>query len=1180
MTKKPPRLYALIVGINQWVYPRMPPLEGCVNDALLMASVLKSRFEMDDEQLVVLTDQTATRAGITAAFRTHLIDRAKQWRAALSDESPPAFLFHFAGHGSRATDPTGTQADGLDETICPYDCRTPGVSDIRDWEIDGWLRELSAASSNVTIVLDCCHSGSATRDTEGTARKADPDLRPPTEVGPLVSRPEQVQWPTKPGTRSTAAQYVLLAACRNFEFAKEYEVEDDEGLRKHGAFTYFLAQELMQLPEDSELSYGELYERVRNQVHGCYRAQLPVCLGDRNRVLFGGARVVREPMISVTKVAGDWITVDAGLVHGLNDGAELDLYPPDTRTRAEAEPVGKLEVIKAFSVKSRCKLAGSDSARAPAVAPLFRATLRSVGAQADRESVRLELEDPARQSELSQLLNDPKRSMYVEVRPAAESFVVRQESRAGGVDCLTIRDRSGVLLLEPVGVDDLETTADNLAALARYQTILRRKNKSPKSRLKGTISVKLHLLDDSDDAILETEGQRSVYQRIDTPTTPEGIPILEVEKPFCIEIINASKQPVFCEAVIFGVDFSITPVSSIEDEDGDRIYEGQRKRVDPGDSQFYGLDATSDPLVYYLPDDEDAASQFVEVHEFVKVFATLDESDYESLSQGPLELPSDETKAELDAVFHEPKQQPGTRSVGAKRRKNRHDWTTAEIEYIAMRKPSQGTHTMVGGKSNRIPEFDVSVEPPHGLNCQVRVNSTNELASRATTEGSTYPMGMVFESGDLQPRSLSSRRATGAAGDTLELMIDPEASETVNRDRPLKIQLPRTTDDATTLAIAWDGEIAYPLGLCGPEGTIEIGWLPEGEAIAPPSTHASDPQAMPGEARGILRSVKVLFYKALKREPPELGLHGVSFTTDSADAGTKLRAGENVVRIEGGEIRYRPVEAQVAAKRFALLVHDVAGNSQTLVPQFARLCQGSGIEYDEWLAFDFESINTSVRDNAEKLATALKQAGFHAEDDRELTIVAHGVGGLVARGMIELFGGREFTDKCVMAGPPNQGTPIALSTRLLPWLTTLALSQFGLASLQRILSWIAEQGEVDMRGLNDLVPGSDFLKELDARGTRSTRYFVLAGMNVVAGDPNSTHRWANAWTKIRSLGDKTLDLILGGEHDLLVGVDSMTTLHSQADSRQDVECVTMSCHHFAYFDGPRFPDTLERWLKH
>lgn len=115
-------MYALLIGINEYASSTVNNLGGCTNDVDAMSQLLQERFQVPADNIRTLKNSEATAANIEAAFRSHLIERAREL-ASTSSELPP-FLFHYSGHGSQAPDPTGTEPDGMDETVVPHDSRS------------------------------------------------------------------------------------------------------------------------------------------------------------------------------------------------------------------------------------------------------------------------------------------------------------------------------------------------------------------------------------------------------------------------------------------------------------------------------------------------------------------------------------------------------------------------------------------------------------------------------------------------------------------------------------------------------------------------------------------------------------------------------------------------------------------------------------------------------------------------------------------------------------------------------------------------------------------------------------------------------------------------------------------------------------------------------------------------
>lgn len=124
-------------------------------------------------------------------------------------------------------------------------------------------------------MLDCCHSGSGTRNADSTGIR-----RVPTDQRdrPLASFLAGMK---VPATRSAEAEkesgwvalpegrHIMLAACRADEEAKEYSLGD----RPRGVFSHFLCETLEQT--GGAITYRELFKRVSALVRSHAALQSP-----------------------------------------------------------------------------------------------------------------------------------------------------------------------------------------------------------------------------------------------------------------------------------------------------------------------------------------------------------------------------------------------------------------------------------------------------------------------------------------------------------------------------------------------------------------------------------------------------------------------------------------------------------------------------------------------------------------------------------------------------------------------------------------------------------------------------------------------------------------------------------------------------------------------------------------
>ena len=152
---------------------------------------------------------------------------------------------------------------------------------------------------------------------------------------------------------------------------------------------------------------------------------------------------------------------------------------------------------------------------------------------------------------------------------------------------------------------------------------------------------------------------------------------------------------------------------------------------------------------------------------------------------------------------------------------------------------------------------------------------------------------------------------------------------------------------------------------------------------------------------------------------------------------------------------------------------------------------------DDHVVLRFEYPNDqAIADSSDLLASEL--AALHAGGVRQVSIVAHSMGGLVARDVLTRrayyhsvgTGGDRFpaVERLIMIGTPNHGSSMA---RLR-----------GVSEVRELISrWISGQGRLldalsDGAGEagQDLLPKSDFLRRLNARPHPSgTTYTIVAG---------------------------------------------------------------------------------------
>ncbi|KAG7441775.1 uncharacterized protein BT62DRAFT_955402, partial [Guyanagaster necrorhizus] len=167
------RFWVVIIGIDAY---RQLPLRGCVFDAITMEKyfidlgVPKCRIQL------LLGRLDGSRHDSLFPSRENIIKALHDIRTNPLIEIGDSIIIYFSGHGSHYfcsnyfEDKVGGSAHlGSVEAICPVDrdeLDTDGhpISDISDRELNTIISLIrDTKGDNITLILDCCHSGSATR---------------------------------------------------------------------------------------------------------------------------------------------------------------------------------------------------------------------------------------------------------------------------------------------------------------------------------------------------------------------------------------------------------------------------------------------------------------------------------------------------------------------------------------------------------------------------------------------------------------------------------------------------------------------------------------------------------------------------------------------------------------------------------------------------------------------------------------------------------------------------------------------------------------------------------------------------------------------------------------------------------------------------------------------------------
>lgn len=633
--------WALLVGINQ--YPNFAPrgqLKGCVNDVQVMRRILIDSFSFPEANIALLIDEQATREAILAAMQ-ELVARVQEG---------DVVVFHYSGHGSQMPDVEGDEPDGIDETIVPYDSgRKPHENrDIKDDEIYLWLVELTAKTSTVTVILDCCHSGTAVRGIPGPGEEdpvevwveaADhlPEEDPFEAAVRWVEADDRLPSPLPPeacallgvardlgpsGWLPLGERYVLLAGCNRGE--RSAEIEQPAGNR-HGALTFFLAQALREAR--SGTTYRDIYEAIAPQVSARFPNQHPQLEGTRDREIFGVRTIAPVPFVPVVRRSGAVVQLGAGAVCGLSQGSRWAIHAAGTKAvPLGEEPIGEVLVTAVRAVTSEGRIVQEIGPEAVTLG--MRAVERAHAVES-----RLPIEvvtPPGRDDQARELLDDIGGSKLLRLAAQGEAARVRVHllaARSTVTECTPVPGL-GALSAETwvaVGADGelsmpahrrdepavAQLLVENLERIARFQLALSLRN--PASGLAG--KVKAELLRWVDGAPVEPElgaGSEVIFHEFDRAV---------------LRVVHEHSQPLFIYVLDLGLSGRIYPLYPVV---------GASESLPPRCVLEVGKRQHDEKILAFPADYpfRDPGTETIEGMETWKLFATTHPTDFHPLLQG------------------------------------------------------------------------------------------------------------------------------------------------------------------------------------------------------------------------------------------------------------------------------------------------------------------------------------------------------------------------------------------------------------------------------------------------------------------------------------------------------------------------------------------------------------------
>ncbi|AFZ11645.1 peptidase C14 caspase catalytic subunit p20 [Crinalium epipsammum PCC 9333] len=1181
-------IYALLVGIDNYApasVPPIPPLKGCVNDIKAIEAYLKERIAQDGEwKLVEPTDQPwilkneqATRMAIINGFGQHLCK-------ANSDD---VVLFYYAGHGAQEKAPEEfweLEADRLDETLVCYDSRTEGSRDLADKELAYLISQVAQKNPHVVIILDCCHSGSGTRDLspEITVRRSPVDSR----ERPLSSfifaddktvleqllRSYQNQDKKKTGVVLPNGKHVMFSACRDYELAKEYKAEDGQ---PRGAFSYFLLKTLERT--NGSLTYLDLARNINALVSGKVKEQSPQVYAtdpmDLRELFLGGAIKKRPFYFTLTHSQNNstWV-IDGGALHGIptaSSGGDtlLAIFPagstPEQLHQLDAA-LGEARVTQVLPQRSKVEILSSGESFSEIESywavvtslPLPPLPVYITGEPGEATGIELA------QQALQTAAPGNKKSLYVRQVDQATDADYYLVARKGQYWITNPDDGRPLVAPIPEHPNQAGYTPENaseiilrLEHIARWTNILELSTPAT-SRIKSDdVEMEIILLSgqqessrNSDESQIASSEMRVEYTYENGEWTP---PIIQ------IRLTNHSNKTFYCNVLDLSESYAVG-VPFFEQTSSIRLL--------PKGTEGSTRVESFDDIAFIVPD-AFFSQGITEYKDLLKLIVSTTEFDASLLEQDGLSpVPPNRSVEEHQGTLNRLMAGVNTREA-VRVRGNYDDWMTKEVTITIVR--PQEAQPIHSNRNTLLQNGVVEVQPHPSLRANVNL-TTIPQASRDL--GNLILPPILRQ----QPRMTESFQFTTSRGSdpglsALEL-TDVEDYTVVTAEAPLKLLVnTELAEHENLLALGYDGEFFLPLGrrVKTENGKTEITL----ERLPQPTI----------SSRSLQGSIRIFFEKVAHQKlgrPFEYPILAVA------------EVGENEVIYEKNQEKVKAQVAQV--QRIVLYIHGIIGDTKSMVPSIYKArVEGDGQKrplrelYDLVLTFDYENLQTTIEENGKLLGQRLQEVGLGPNHGKELHIVAHSMGGLVSRWFIEREGGNKIVQHLVMLGTPNAGSPWSA---VQDWVfTALGLGLNQLSAIvwpTNVVAGLLEFLEANDYSLDQMQPDSPFIKAIAQNSDPHVPYTIVAGDRsiVPAATALQQNLPSNSLQRLmqKLFGkavDRVVDLAFFSQpNDIAVTLASIKSVSSNRSPQPRILLPDAACDHLTYFTHQAGLDALSKAL--
>jgi triacylglycerol esterase/lipase EstA (alpha/beta hydrolase family) len=1230
---KKPTFYALFIGIN--AYENCRQLNGCINDVLAVSRYFErlcnqqnldsqndSKIEWKPKFLLLphaeeMAALEERKISFTEPSRKNIISAFDFFKDA-DPEAGDYCLLYYSGHGSFIDAPavfSEVSPEGTLQTLVCSDSRSEGGRDLLDKELayliaktlEGKTEVAHAPGVHFLSIFDSCHSGSVSRnDAPITARmeKKGQSITRSSQILGFTKTGNIFYKPFKEGQKEVGkdglkhGRYINLSACRDAEVAQEkildsYIEENLEKKRNHGVFSFSLLRTLER--SGTDISYGALMRRVQMEVRARVNNQIPV-LG-KTDLQDDDLQFLRNNMKNPAETfeIGCREVFD-GMEWYLNAGAINGIVPSNNQGKATVQLTdGSQRIVEVLLVKGMESILDKSAFTKEDEAKNLEAIIHEmpfaqVGVAYDAQI------DKATQKEMDGRFAQ-NAFKYIRKAAAGESptYIVKTipDNKTNLAYILTRPGSDMPVFMRNANAVNLLLDAEKVGKWENTLLLANQETQIPRS----DIQVNCQVLEGVNYAGVYQIPEQSYERGKAFKTAKFSEPILDpnelalnykkingeyVAPALSVEISNQSAfQDYWIGALYLDSTFGIT-------KDNLEVQTIKANRQQISELEFRS-GAIRLPFIPISLDPFYHEYGVSEITDYLVLVVAKKEFSLDNFEQAPLPLDSKRAQGGLVPPMKED------------------DWFTIKIP-IHIRYPIDAvkvkakeekhiTRTFAGHfPYNQTPlkSVSLSIEAPEGFGATVTA-TTNARAKRVVkklsesrstvNQKSLVPPAHLFN-GLEGSEGVFSRAIAAEPDQQLSILELTEVQGDISEQRPLKIKpgdpLQR---DETILPYGYDADndLYFPLGYTDDDGNILIQQLPEATAEIIGSDAVDEP--VDSEGRSLKKSIKLFFnklvwskltgvheYQTLALVQPKgetyekIDYHG----TDASDDRTALKAMKAQIKNQ---------QKTSGKQGVLLLVHGIIGNTDAQVDAVFKLTKIHE-SFGAVLTFDYENLDTPIEKTAKHLAKSLKDLGL---EENQLTIVAHSMGGLVTRYVIEREGGHKFVKKLIQAGTPNAGSELSdFRKKITGW---IGLGINGISFVQpymTVLSFIGKGLEKHLfKTLDQMKPGSTFLSELQSADLSKDQlpgYGLIAGNTTFIKAPlvKSDPVWKKIFKALKKRGVYLfLDYLVFNDdpNDMAVKVTSMRVL-----PKDQVDIQEIDCNHLTYFTNEGSLVLLEKMV--